>query len=472
HFRFRVTGDGMTPLQRTAAASSRQQQIPSIPAGRNRVVEVRAYAGEPDLGGRVVSVGRSLPFEVPKVVPLAGQEPGRINVFLRRVNSWTPTSVSVSASTCSRPITARAGHTATLLQDGRVLIAGGYQLSNGVPVALAKAELYDPASGAFSDAPDLGLTNADNDFTPTPRAYHSANLLPDGRVLLAGGEDYDGEGTPRPLRGALVYDPVSRYYGGFYLSLPRSRHGSASEPGGRVLLLGGVSAGGSLVGPMEWFDPTTARSAVTTETYPRTGMAVAPVRGGELIASAGGTDGSMAFDDIRFFAFDGSTFSSRPNTVRMRDRRRQAALAPFGDGSRLVVVGGFTDAEDSLETTAVAGSDLVSTEGTFRSDPGPAFNARGEVCTATLPDGRVLSVGGRVAEEFSGFRSDDSSEVLTVLPNDVVTLGAPPIPFGRYRHTCTTLPDGTVLVVGGVRDTGNLPEVIGDAQIFTPVPVD
>ena len=74
-------------------------------------------------------------------------------------------------------IRARA-HTATVLPDGRVLVAGG----GAYPEPLDSAELRDPVSGTFSPAAPLA----------TARAWHTATLLPDGRVLVAGGGDVDG----------------------------------------------------------------------------------------------------------------------------------------------------------------------------------------------------------------------------------------------------------------------------------------
>ena len=112
---------------------------------------------------------------------------------------WCAASVpgqsSAGAFTATGAMTiARSWHTATLLNNGQVLIAGG--VTNSSFSATASAELYDPTRGTFS--PTGNMT--------APRAAHSAILLPDGRVLIAGGSSSLGENVPW-LTTAEIYDP-------------------------------------------------------------------------------------------------------------------------------------------------------------------------------------------------------------------------------------------------------------------------
>ena len=95
---------------------------------------------------------------------------------------WTPTGSLA---------TARYGHTATLLPNGKVLVAGGYNYAERQHLHLASAELYDPATGAWTPTGSLA----------TARIYHTATLLPNGQVLVAGG---NATGS-----SAELYDPAT-----------------------------------------------------------------------------------------------------------------------------------------------------------------------------------------------------------------------------------------------------------------------
>src|SRR5262249_16757522 len=102
-------------------------------------------------------------------------------------------------------IAARYGHTATLLQNGKVSVAGG---SDDVYLdsTLGSAELYDPATGTWSVTGNLNAS----------RIFHTTTLLPNGKILVAGGytKDHVPIGSivysvPVSLNGAELYDPAT-----------------------------------------------------------------------------------------------------------------------------------------------------------------------------------------------------------------------------------------------------------------------
>src|SRR5437763_4719408 len=121
--------------------------------------------------------------------------------------------------------TARNGHTATLLPNGKVLVAGG---RNGNSI-LASAELYDPPSGTWSATGSLA----------TARFFHTATLLPNGKVLVAGGGNNSAE----------LYDPASGTWSATgSLATARAFHTATLLPNGKALVAGGFSSfsGGEL----------------------------------------------------------------------------------------------------------------------------------------------------------------------------------------------------------------------------------
>ena len=144
----------------------------------------------------------------------------------------------------------RRWHTATLLEDGTVLIAGGMI---GELESLQSAEIYDPASGW---SPVGSMSEA--------RALHTATRLPDGRVLVVGGLRDQGSAefglyvSGPPLASAEVYNPSSGTWSPVEsMSEKRSYHAAVLLEDGRVLVIGGTGEGQLMLDSTELFDPST-----------------------------------------------------------------------------------------------------------------------------------------------------------------------------------------------------------------------
>lgn len=156
---------------------------------------------------------------------------------------YDPSSNSWSASDSLR--TARSGHTATLLLDGDVLVTGGLGLTG----ALTSVELYDPSTARWVGAlprPRLEIARYD----------HTATLLPDGRVLVAGGFD-----RSNALSSGELYNPASGYWTDAQsMASARGLQTATGLYNGSVLVTGGIDSSGGSSTPLnsaEIFDPAT-----------------------------------------------------------------------------------------------------------------------------------------------------------------------------------------------------------------------
>ena len=172
----------------------------------------------------------------------------------------------------------RWGHTATLLQDGRVLVIGGGNPS-GECQFVERAEIYDPWTGHWSETGGLN----------TPRGFHDATLLQDGRVLVTGGLVHAAGTCQVQTAAAEIYDPATGTFGSVApMTSARNGHVSARLPDGRVLVAGGRTAGRMWTASTEIFDPATQSwSAASPLPVARNARSSAQLADGRVMIAGG-----------------------------------------------------------------------------------------------------------------------------------------------------------------------------------------
>lgn len=204
----------------------------------------------------------------------------------------------------------RAYHTATLLGNGKVLITGG-AIDNGIEyIELTTAELYDPATGTFSPTGEMS----------TPKSYHTATLLTNGQVLIVGG------GT----NVAELYDPSTGTFSDTgSMAIPRFALTATLLENGQVLIAGDMIA--------ELYDPSTGIFTTTGSMVEQRYWAISTLLGnGKVLIAGGGSDTSELYDP------ETGTFSA---TGTMEGWRSDFTDALLGNGNVLVIGGSLPMAE-------------------------------------------------------------------------------------------------------------------------------
>lgn len=317
-------------------------------------------------------------------------------------------------------VTARQEHTATLLPDGKILVAGGHSQVT----YFTGAELYDPATGLFS-------ATANN--MAAARYGHTATLLPNGKVMVAGG--YNGA----HLASAELYDPGTGLFSTTNsMAAARSNHTATLLPNGKLLIIGGANATGFLASA-EVYDPVTGVfSSTGSMGVARRGHTATLLSDGKVMVT-GGQNGANFLSSAEIYDSVTNSFSA-VNGMTTGRVSHTATLLPNG---QVLITGGFggTGASPVYNISAELYDPAT---GTF-SATGNMATARWLHAATLLSNGKVLISGGRNGD-FSGIAVanvelyDPATGIFNATGNMVTA---------RQYHTITLLPNGKVLATGG-----------------------
>ena len=317
----------------------------------------------------------------------------------------------------------RSGHTATLLPNGKVLIAGGMNGNGNYHDAV---EIFDAAANSFSTGPRMSARSVS----------HSATLLPDGKVLIAGGFNGDY------IKNAELYDPATnRFTPTGPLTAPRSDHLAVLLGNGKVLIIGGVGSGYTFLSTAEIYDPATGRFTATgSMTTAREGHTATLLRNGKVLVAGGHKDRREAmtvFSSAELYDPASGKFTPTGDMTIIR-HKHAAVLLSNGN----VLIAGGSDKRDSRGQYASA-EIYDSSMGVFRS-VGNMNSARYKLTSAMvlLKDGRALIAGGSSRVEVY----DPSRNTFGLVSGELDT--------ARFFSSATLLSDGNVLIVGGYGEGG------------------
>ena len=297
--------------------------------------------------------------------------------------------------------TARQGHAAVLLNNGMVLIAGGQDI-HAVP--LASAELYDPATGTFVS---IGTLN-------TPRQYATATLLNNGKVLIAGGESSFGV-----LASAEIYDPTTAAFTATgNLNTARIYQSATLQSDGTVLIAGGETSGITALASAELYNPVTGTFTTLSATLndARNSHTATLLSNGKVLLAQGFDNNSSVLGSAELYDPSSKTFAytASPNTAR------NGSSATLLSNGTVLMAGGY-------------GINLAELPAAEIYDPAAAsFTTIGNVTTARkfhtatlLTSGKVLLAGG-LDNNFRALGSTELYQPATTAPATLVSISINP----------------------------------------------
>jgi N-acetylneuraminic acid mutarotase len=326
---------------------------------------------------------------------------------------------------------ARTAHTASLLPNGKLLVAGGF--NNNTNAVFASAELYDLTSNTWSTAPSMNV----------PRQYQTATTLPSGKILVTG-----GYGLASVQATTELYDPATNTWTpGPSMSYARQAHTATLLASGRVLVSGGSID--SL--PSELYDPATNTwSPAGTPVTARYFHAATLLSSGKVLVTGGRNRNSSTLANAE--VYDPAT--NAWTAVASMPNARYTHTATRLSSGQVLVAGGY-----GVTGNIAAAETYDPSSNTWTSTPAMA-NTRSLHTATLLPNGRVLVAGGGGGSISSALTGAELFDPTTRTWSNAVGLN-----FAHVGHTATLLPSGSVLVVSGV-GAGAVPTPT--VELYTP----
>lgn len=356
-----------------------------------------------------VVIGRSMPLAITESSPDVS---GTLQLGLVDTFGGPRNAEGVCAQLDNgAPVAGRHAHTATFVPGAnKVLIVGGAVFNaDGSETFLRSAEVYDPATGAFTKLPDL----------PAPRAYHTATALSDGRVIIAGGLSPINQAVSAIISGLVVnIAQVDAPYADIQLGEPRAHHtATLLEDINMLVLVGGCKG-------------------VGCDTN-----------------SAAGTSTSSFTSAVEII--DTQTFASRrlgPGILATPRAMHQALGFPAGARGLVIITGGLnaTGALNSIEIIQASTNAGAPLGNVYSGNDLPTPLVRHQM---TRRGGQYLITGGQSSAP-DGILDDTAPGLATArlcnpINDAAACTGLQDMISPRFGHLAAELTDNQILVVGG-----------------------
>jgi N-acetylneuraminic acid mutarotase len=339
-------------------------------------------------------------------------------------------------------ISARDGHTATILTNGKILAAGG--TNNGV--ALTSTELYNPAAGTWASTGSMNVartlaravllsngsvlvmggcvndclsatTNSAELYNPTAgtftatgsmvqaRAEFGVTLLANGQVLVAGGcTAYDVNGCAATTNKAEIYNPATGTWKATG-ALRGARHAMTATllPSGKVLVAGGATAASDAINSSEIYDPTAKTWTLGLKMVTaRSDYASIMLGTGKVLFTGGENINGVSIKNAELYNPSTGKFTATGNMTATREEHTAVLLA----NGNVLVSGG--NKKTLTQQTPLASAELYNPATGTWTATGSMSNARAGHTSTVLHNGNVVNAGGSDA-----VNELDSAELYT-----------------------------------------------------------